>query len=63
MKKIVIFLLVFTIVSIALEALANASKIINRIPVISSANEALGGILGLLKSAVIILVICKNLKK
>lgn len=56
--KIVIFLLVFTIVSIALEALANASKIINRIPVISSANEALGGILGLLKSAVIILVIC-----
>lgn len=56
--KIILFLLIFTIVSIALEAIASASKIINRIPVISSANEALGGILGLVKSAIIILVIC-----
>ena len=56
--KIVLFLIIFTVVSIALEALANASKIINRIPVISSANELLGGILGLIKSALIMLVIC-----
>lgn len=56
--RIVLFLIIFTVVAVALEALANASKIINRIPVISSANEALGGILGLVKSAVIILVIC-----
>lgn len=56
--RIVLFLIIFTVVSIALEALANASKIINRIPLISSANEALGGILGLVKSAVIIFVIC-----
>ena len=56
--KIILFLVIFTIVAIVLEALANASKIINKIPVISSANEALGGILGLVKSAIIILVIC-----
>ncbi len=56
--RIVLFLVIFTIAAIVLEAIANASKIINRIPLISSANEALGGILGLVKSAVIILVIC-----
>ncbi len=56
--KIILFLLIFTIAAIALEALANASKLINRIPVISSANELLGGILGLAKAAVIIFVIC-----
>ena len=56
--RIVLFLIIFTVVAIALEALANASKIINRIPLISSVNEALGGILGLIKSVIIILVIC-----
>ncbi len=56
--KILLFLLIFTIVAVVLEAVANASKIINRIPVISSANEALGGIFGLIKSAIIICVIC-----
>lgn len=56
--RIVLFLVIFTVVAIALEALANASKIINRIPLISSANEVLGGILGLVKSAIIIFVIC-----
>ena len=60
--RIVLFLIIFTVVAVALEALANASKIINRIPVISSANEALGGILGLVKSAVIILVICISIQ-
>ena len=56
--RIILFLIIFTIIAIALEALANASKIINRIPVISSANELLGGILGFLKAAIIIFVIC-----
>ncbi len=56
--RIILFLIVFTVVAIVLEAIANASKIINRIPVISSANELLGGILGLLKAAIIIFVIC-----
>lgn len=56
--KIILFLLIFTIVAVILEGIANASKIINRIPVISSANEILGGILGIVKAAIIILVIC-----
>lgn len=56
--RIILFLILFSVVSVVLEALANASKIINRIPVISSANELLGGILGLVKAAVIIFVIC-----
>jgi len=56
--RIVLFLIIFTVVAIVLEAIANASKIINRIPLISSVNEALGGILGLIKSVIIILVIC-----
>ncbi len=56
--KITLFLLIFTVISLVLGALANASKIINNIPVLSTANEALGGILGIVKSILIIFVIC-----
>lgn len=55
--RIILFFVIFAIVVAILEAIANASKIINRIPVISSANELLGGILGLAKAVIIIFVI------
>lgn len=60
--KIVLFLVIFTVIAIILEALANASKIINRIPVISSVNEALGGILGLIKAVLILFIICISIQ-
>lgn len=60
--RIVLFLIIFTVIAIAIEALANASKIINRIPVISSANEFLGGILGLVKAVIIIFVVCMGIQ-
>ena len=56
--RIIFFLLIFIIVGLILTALANASKIINHIPLISSVNELLGGILGFIKAIIIILIIC-----
>lgn len=56
--RIIFFLLIFIIVSLILNAVANAAKIINHIPLISSANELLGGILGFVKAILIILIIC-----
>ena len=56
--RIVLFLLIFTIAAIVLEAIANATKIINHIPVLSSVNEFIGGALGLIKAILILLIIC-----
>lgn len=56
--RVILFLLIFSAVMLILGIIANMSKIINRIPVISSVNELLGGLLGLIKSAVIIFIIC-----
>lgn len=56
--RIIIFLVIFALVAGILEAIANASKIINHIPVIASVNEILGGILGLVKALLILFVIC-----
>lgn len=55
--RIILFFVIFGVVVAILEAIANASKIINRIPVISSANELLGGVLGLIKAVIVIFVI------
>lgn len=56
--RIILFLLIFTIVAVILEAISNASKLINHIPVLSSINEFLGGVLGLIKAVIILFVIC-----
>lgn len=56
--RIIFFLLIFIIVSLVLTAIANAAKLINHIPIISSVNELLGGILGFIKAILIILIIC-----
>ncbi len=56
--RIILFLIIFAVVAFVLEALASASKVINSIPILSSVNELLGGILGLVKSLLILFVIC-----
>lgn len=56
--RIIVFLLIFTVVSIILEFIVSASKLINHIPAISSANELLGAVLGIVKALLIIFVIC-----
>ncbi len=56
--RIILFLLIFAVVAIILEMIANATKIINHIPVLSSVNEFLGGVLGLIKAIIILLIIC-----
>ncbi|MBQ8614782.1 MAG: hypothetical protein IJ416_11255 [Ruminiclostridium sp.] len=56
--RIVLFLVIFGVVAFILEAIATATKIINHIPVISTANEAIGGIMGLVKSVIILFIIC-----
>lgn len=56
--RIILFLIIFAVITAVLEAVANATRIINEIPVAASANELLGGILGLIKSALILFVIC-----
>lgn len=56
--RIILFLLIFIIVSFVLELIANGTKIINEIPVLSSVNEFIGGTLGLIKSVFILCIIC-----
>lgn len=55
--KVILFLVIFTVCAALLEAIASATKLINKIPVISSVNELAGALLGLLKSFLILLVI------
>lgn len=56
--RIIIFILIFILVTVIMNIIANASKIINRIPVVASVNEALGGLLGLIKAVLIVLLVC-----
>lgn len=56
--RVLLFLLIFTLVTLILTVIANASKIINRIPVVASVNELLGGVLGLIKAILILFIIC-----
>lgn len=56
--RVILFLIIFTLSTLILGVIANASKIINRIPLIASVNELLGGILGLIKAILILFIIC-----
>ena len=60
--KIIIFLVIFTLVIILLNIIASASKIINRIPIVSSVNGVLGAVLGLIEAVVVLIVICTAMK-
>lgn len=56
--RILVFVVIFAVVLLILNIIASASKLINHIPVVASVNEALGGLLGLVKAAVIVLLVC-----
>ncbi|MCM1335045.1 MAG: hypothetical protein NC084_05775 [Bacteroides sp.] len=56
--RVLLFLILFTLITLILNVIASASKIINRIPVVASVNELLGGLLGLVKAILILFVIC-----
>lgn len=56
--RTVAFILIFSIVSIALGVIANFTKVINKIPVIGKANALAGGLAGLCEGIVVICVVC-----
>ncbi len=60
--RVILFLLIFTVVMLILNAAASASKIMNRIPVVASVNELLGGLLGLIKATLVVFLICIGLQ-
>ena len=54
----VIFVVAFIILIIVIRLIARALNIIAKLPVLKSLNSLLGGVVGLLKGAVIILAVC-----
>lgn len=60
--KIILFLLIFTVVVVILNIIASASKVINRIPIVSSVNGVLGALLGLFEAIIALIVICMVMK-
>ena len=60
--RLIVFCVIFGLVMLILGIAANISKLIDRIPVVSSVNGFLGAVLGLLEGAVILLLICLIIK-
>lgn len=60
--KAIVFCILFSLVMLILGIAANATKVINKIPVISSVNGAVGAILGLAEGLVIIVLLCIIIK-
>jgi hypothetical protein len=56
--RTLIFFILFAIICVVMSFIAKKLAIINRIPLVGGVNSVLGGVTGLLKSAVIILLIC-----
>ncbi len=56
--KSALFIVIFIIMAIILGIVANALKIINKIPLIGDLNSLLGGVAGLIKGAFTVCVIC-----
>lgn len=58
-SRIIIFIILLIILNIAFKALSTLlSSLIEKIPLVGTADYILGGVLGLLKAAVIIYVVC-----
>ena len=55
--KIIVFLVIFALLMLILNIIAQAAKLINRIPVISSVNELLGAVLGFAEAVIILMII------
>ena len=60
--RAIVFCLLFGIVLLVLGMIANAAKIINKIPIVSSVNGVAGALLGLVEALVIILLLCVIIK-
>ena len=60
--KVAIFVILFAIVILLLNIIANVSKVINRIPIVSSVNGFLGVLLGIVEAFIVLFVICTVMK-
>ena len=60
--KVAVFILIFTVVALLLNIIAGISKVINRIPIVSSVNGVLGAVLGLAEGLIVLFVICAVMK-
>lgn len=58
MARMVLFLLSFVVVLLAWMLLSHALDLAFRLPVLSSVNRGLGGVMGLVKGALIVFIIC-----
>ena len=56
--RTIVFVLIFVLVQVILGIVANATKLINKIPIIGKANSSLGLIAGLCEGTVVVLIIC-----
>lgn len=56
--RTIVFVLIFILVQVILGIVANATKLINKIPIIGKANSTLGLIAGLCEGAVVVIIIC-----
>ena len=56
--RAIVFCILFSLVMLIMGIIANASKVINKIPIISKVNGAAGAVLGVLEAAVMLLLIC-----
>ena len=60
--RAIMFCILFALVMLILGLIANATKVINKIPVVSSVNGVLGALLGLVEGLVIIFLLCIIIK-
>ena len=57
--RVVVFLLMFVLFAFIIRKISDIlSKLLDKIPLVGSLNKGLGGVLGLVKAAVIILAVC-----
>lgn len=56
--KIVVFFILFVVATLVLRMVSNFLENINKIPLIGKLNSTLGGVLGVAKALIIILVVC-----
>lgn len=56
--RTIVFALIFALVCAAVGIIANASKLLDKIPVIGKANSLLGGIAGACQGLVIVFIVC-----
>jgi hypothetical protein len=56
--KIVVFFILFVVATLVLRMVSNFLENINKIPLIGKLNSTLGGVLGVAKALIIIIVVC-----